>query len=141
VIGQPVVDWVMQKMGGDYGPSVGIGVENAGEIVGAVVFCAYNKASMFIHVASNGTVAWANKEWFFTLFDYAFNQARVNTLIGPISEKNHSARRFTERVGFTLTAEIPDAHPDGKLLIYTMHRKQCRWLRNSNVEAFSTART
>lgn len=130
VVGQPVVDWVAQKTDAEFGLATGFGVERDGQLVAGVVFCAYNKASMFIHVASDGSRQWVSKELLKVVFDYAFRQAGVKVLIGTVPESNTDAQRFDEHVGFVRTSTIPDAHPDGDLYIYTMTREQCRWVKH-----------
>lgn len=141
VVGPKVVEWTKNRLGGDFTAPVGIGLEEDGNLVVGVVFDNYNKASMAIHVASDGTARWMNKLILHTVFDYAFNQAKVNVLIGLVGEKNWEARRFDEHLGFKITAEIPDAHPDGKLLIYTMRREECRWLRKKHGKQIESAAT
>ena len=61
-------------------------------------------------------------------FQYAFNQAKVNKILGFVGSKNLQARKFDEHLGFRLEASIEGAHIDGDLLIYSMTRAQCRWL-------------
>jgi RimJ/RimL family protein N-acetyltransferase len=136
VTGNHVVDWVAKKTNefGNFGAAAGIGIED-GELRAGVVFNEYNGASMCIHVASDGSRAWMNRELLWYVFHYAFNEAKVNLLIGLVGEGNKQARRFDEHLGFVLEHEIPDAHPTGKLLIYRMRREECRFLnmrRNRN---------
>lgn len=129
VIGQRVVEWV-SKIGnkiGDYGPAVGFGTEIDSKIVGGVVFNQYNGASMQLHAHAERK-NWFTKQGIWMIFDYAFNQAKVNVLIAQISEKNEKALNFANRSGFKLHSEIPGAHIDGNLLVFLMRKADCKWL-------------
>lgn len=129
VIGRPVVEWVAARTGeyGNFGAAVGFGVERESKIIGGAVFNDFNGASIQIHTASEAT-DWLTRRFLWMLFDYAFNQAKVNVIISLAGEKNVNAIRFGLDIGFEHKYEIPDAHPEGKLLIRTMRRDQCRWL-------------
>lgn len=133
VIGQQVVEWVAKKTNehGNYGAAVGIGVED-GEIVAGVVLNQYNGASMCIHVASDGSKRWLTKELLWFVFHYAFEQARVKVLIGLIGSKNTASHRFNLHLGFVEEHRIPDAHPDGELLIHILRKENCRWLKRNH---------
>lgn len=129
VIGQPVVEWVAARTGeyGNFGASVGFGIERESRLVGGAVFNDFNGASMQIHTASEA-VNWLTPRFLWMVFDYAFNQAKVNVIISLVGEKNLKAINFGIKIGFKQAWEIPDAHRDGKLLFRLMRREDCRWL-------------
>jgi RimJ/RimL family protein N-acetyltransferase len=129
VIGRPVVEWVAARTGeyGNFGAAVGFGVEESGKLVGGVAFNDYNGASIQIHTASE-KVAWLNRRFLWMIFDYAFNQAKVNLIISLVGEKNQRAINIGRDLGFKQIHAIPDAHPEGLLLIRTMRRSECKWL-------------
>ena len=151
IIGQSVVEWVARHTGefGNYGAAVGFGVEDLGPlipcgtyipplnlapnpppaIIAGVVFNDYNGVNMNMHVASDGSKRWMTRELLWMVFDYAFNQAKVERLTGLVGEKNWQARKFDEHVGFTQETTLARAHPDGRLIVYRMFREDCRWLK------------
>jgi RimJ/RimL family protein N-acetyltransferase len=135
VIGQPVVDWVASRTNeyGNFGCAVGFGVESNGALVGGVAFNEYNGASMCIHVAAESK-HWLTRKFLWMIFDYAFNQCKVKTLLGFIGSGNKHAIAFDEGIGFKYVTRIPEAHPSGDTLIYEMRRDDCRWLRKSYAE-------
>lgn len=130
--------WVQAHGGGYYREGTKcLGLEKNGELVAGVLYDYHNGASVYMHVAGKGL--WAIPDFLWICFDYPFNQLKCNVVIGLVSEKNMRARNFDEHLGFKLTARIPEGHPDGNLLIYTMRRKDCRWLKESNGQAIRTA--
>lgn len=137
VTGQRVVDWASKANNyfDSYGfAAVGIGVERAGEIVGAVVFNEYTGANINIHFASNGKKTWATREFLWFISHYAFCQAKVKRVSGFISESNKDAVRFAERFGCELEARLVDAADDGDVLLFKMTKDKCKWLQRKKHE-------
>lgn len=130
VTGDYIVTWVAQHMkrGEGYGPSVGIGLEKDGELVAGVVFNEYNGVNINIHVASNKTKNWLNKEFLWYVFYYAFEQAKVKRITGFIEDENTEAITFDEHLGFKYETRMQDAYVNGDILIYVMRKEDCRWL-------------
>ncbi len=122
-------EWVAQRTGGLYTPqdSYAMGLEQNGKIIAGVWFDGYNGASINMHVAAEGK-NWMNRKFLQMAFDYPFNKAKVNKIIGLVCSSNLSARRFDEHLGFILEAVVKSATTGGDLLIYTMTRDQCRHL-------------
>ncbi len=130
-IGQHVVDWIAQKRGYShgYGPAIGIGVQDdAGNILGGVIFHEYNGASFRMHVVSDGTKKWVTREWLHVIFSYAFDQAKAKRLIGMVPASNVDAIRFEKNVGFVEEARMQDAELDGDTIIMKMTKDMCRWI-------------
>ena len=133
--------WMMEKLGGKWftgrGSVIGLYDTEKKEPVAACLFEGHNGASIMLHVASDGSRKWLNKEYLCFVFHYPFVQLRVSKIISPVEGSNLSCRSFIEHIGFSLEATLEGAAPNGDLLIYTMTQKQCRWLtlRKFNVEA------
>ena len=134
VIGPSVVEWASARIGGfgDDKLAVGFGIEDDGKLVAAVVFNDYNKAAICMHVVSDGSKRWMTKTLLWMVFDYAFNQLKVQRITGLVGEKNWDARKFDEHIGFTQETTLERAHPDGRLMVYRMFREDCRWIRRSH---------
>lgn len=126
--------WVAERTDGQYREGGKcIGLEQDGKLIAGVLYDSYNGASICMHVAIEGRL---NKELLWFAFYYPFEQLKVNVIIGIVPEGNMKARKFDEHLGFRLKVRIPDADPSGDLLIYTMHKHECRWL---HVKTESTA--
>lgn len=121
--------WLAEKTDGEWREGATcVGLERNGEIVAAVMYDQFNGASVCMHVASTGK-HWLNREFLWYAFFYPFTQMGVNVVIGLVAKENTAAVRFDEHLGFQLAAEIPEAHPSGALLVYTLRKADCRWLR------------
>ena len=131
VIGQSVVSWVATRTQefGNFGASVGFGVEENGRLIAGVVFSDYNGVNIQMHVASDGSRNWMTRELLWMVFDYAFNQAKVKRITGLVGEGNIEARNFDEHIGFVVETTLESAHPTGNLIVYKMFREDCRWLK------------
>ena len=128
--------WIQSHGGGFYRQgSKCIGLEKNGELVAGVLYDYDNGASIYAHIAVTGRLT---REYLHVIFDYPFRQLRANVIIGLVAGSNKRARKFVEHLGFSLTAEIPEGHPKGSLLIYTMRREDCCWLESTNGKAKST---
>lgn len=119
--------WISERTDGEWrAGGKCIGLEQDGKLIAGVLYDWYNGASVYAHIAIDGTI---NREFLWFIFHYPFEQLNVNVIIGLVAESNKSAINLDTRLGFTITSRIPDGHPDGDLLIFTMTKHQCKWLR------------
>lgn len=110
-----------------------------GVIRAVIGFDGFNGASIEMHVASDGTGHWCTRRVLAAAFDYPFRICGVKVIVGRVPSGNTAALQFDKRVGFELSAIIPDAHPDGALHILTMRREDCRFLGAPNGWKVGTA--
>lgn len=130
VIGQGVVDWVAERALCYVGPYCrGIGLSRNGKIVAGVVYTDFNGRNVKVHQAIEGRI---NRQYLWTLSDYAFNQLKAERVTGEIPQGNKKAQRAAEKIGFRLETTLKDAHPSGDILVYVIRKKDCRWL-NENI--------
>lgn len=109
------------------GEYAGIGIEEDGELIGGFVYDGYVKNTRyFMHCAGVGK-KWLTKRLLWEAFNYPFHQANVNVVLGLISSSNIECIRFAKHIGFTLMTEIKDGCKDGDLLIFSLHKKDCKW--------------
>ena len=128
VIGEGVCEWVATQAGGKYyGGGVGFGIEKEGRIVCGVFFENFTGRSVQIHVGLEPGQR-MTREWLRALFGYAFNQIKVQKIVGVIDSENSASLRFTRHIGFKDEGVIRDAGPKGDLCILTMTRQQCRFV-------------
>jgi hypothetical protein len=104
-----------------------IGRVRDGNLIGVVGYDAWNGSSCQMHYASNGE-RWINREFLFHAFWFPFNNG-YKVLIGFVPGNNKKAIKLNQHLGFSKLAEIPDAHPDGKLILMTMSKDSCRWIK------------
>ena len=127
--------WTTQRLGCGWFPdavaAIGLAeVTPEGPVlVAGVLFSDYNQASIQMHVAAEPGARWMTKAYLGFCFHYAFTQAKVNKVLGYVGSGNVAAQRFDEHIGFRKEAVIQGAHPDGDLIIYSMTKEQCPWLK------------
>lgn len=123
--------WVCERTGGKFEPgcSAAIGWEEDGELRAGVLYDQFNGRSICMHVASDGSRKWMTREYLWVCFDYPFHQLGVNRIIGLVDSTNEQALRFDLALGFKVECEIEDAGKTGSLVILSMSKDSCRWLR------------
>lgn len=100
-------------------------MERNGEIVAGVIYEKWNGVSCMCHIAIEGRMT---PEYLAAIFDFPFVYGGLSKIIAPVSEGNEESIRFVEKLGFREEARLPDADPDGSILLYTMRRDQCRFI-------------
>lgn len=81
-----------------------------------------------LHIATDGSKKWMNRDYLWYVFYYPFVQLGVKKIIAPVESTNKVCSSFVEHIGFKLEATLKDAAPKGDLLVYTMTPDQCKWL-------------
>jgi RimJ/RimL family protein N-acetyltransferase len=123
--------WVVEKTGGFWlagsGTTVGLVDDQKGLIAG-ILYQDYNGANVSMHIAAEPGARWMTREFLWAAFHYPFEQLKCKRVTGLVADTNLVARRFDEHLGFSLEATLKDAHIEGDLLVYVMHKKDCRWL-------------
>lgn len=127
-----VGEWVSQHLGksGIYHYQA-IGLEKKGKIVGGVIVDNYREnASCSIHCAGIGK-HWLNREFLFVVFDYVFRQLNCHVVINPVDSANTESVKFTSHLGFTESFRIPNGCGNSDLLVFTLRKEQCKWLKRT----------
>lgn len=127
IAGHDVGRWVYARVGGIYHPeaSASIGLERGGEIVAGVVFYNWNGVSAMASIAA---VSPLSRGFLGAIFRYPFVVGKLNQIIVTIASYNARSLRLAARMGFTEQARLPDAHPDGDLILMVLRRENCRFL-------------
>jgi RimJ/RimL family protein N-acetyltransferase len=124
--------WMMKLLdGGDWLPGRGHIIGLWDDVCGPVAACLFeasNGASIMLHIATDGSRKWMNREYLWFVFYFPFIQLGVTKIIAPVESSNKICADFVEHIGFILEATLKDCAPKGDLLIYTMARDQCKWL-------------
>jgi RimJ/RimL family protein N-acetyltransferase len=130
-IGEHVCLWVAEQIGHKYfsGSGQGIGIEKNGEIICGIIFDNHHQNSIQMHIALKEKEK-MTREFFYVWFGYAFNQLKVKKIIGVIDSTNIKVLKFGTHIGFIEEATIKDAGKHCDLIILTMTRQQCRFLKD-----------
>ena len=129
-----VVEWVAKQTNaaGDFGRAQGIGLKHDGKFIAGCVFNDYNKISINLHAASDGSKHWMTRGFLWLTFYYPFESLGVERITIAYGEKNISAARLNKHLGFVYEATLERAHPDGRLIVCRMFKEDCRWLNLRN---------
>jgi RimJ/RimL family protein N-acetyltransferase len=103
---------------------------NGDELLGGVVYRDWTGigGSIAMHVASFRE-GWINRTLLWICFDYPFNQLKVKKIFGQVPEWNTKAYEFDKHLGFQDEAVIQDVYPQGNMMLLSMTRDQCRFLK------------
>lgn len=99
-----------------------------GNVLGGVIYDGFTGGCIFMHQAGFDR-RWLVGNMLWLVFDYPFNQLHVRKVAGTINSRNEELLDFNRRLGFKEEARIKDAYPDGDMLVLTMDRADCRWLK------------
>lgn len=121
--------WVCEHTGGTFDKdcSSAIGwIQPDGTIDAGVLYDQYNGRSICMHVAIEKPVT---RSYTRACFEYPFNQLKVEKVLGLVDSTNEKALRFDKHLGFVEEARIAGAGKTGDLVILTMTKAQCRWIK------------
>jgi hypothetical protein len=99
-----------------------------GRLLGGCIYDGYTGAAIFIHQAGFDK-HWMSRDMLWAAFDYPFNQLKCSKLCGTIPSTNDELLAINKRLGFIVEATIEGAYPGGDMLVLSMTREQCPWLK------------
>jgi RimJ/RimL family protein N-acetyltransferase len=114
-----------------YNPAVDVVISHVtleGNCMGGVIYDGFTGGNIFMHQAGFHK-RWLGGNMLWIVFDYPFNQLKVRKVAGTINSSNKELLDFNRRLGFKEEARIKGAYPNGDLLVLTMERAECRWLK------------
>jgi RimJ/RimL family protein N-acetyltransferase len=125
-----VIPWVEERLGEDFSfGATSIGLAKDGQLIAGVVYNHYTKASICMHVASDGSKQWLTREFLFRTFGYPFIQLECNRITALVGIDNFAAQKFDEQLGFVKEGLIRQGSTDGTdLILYGMLKSECRWI-------------
>ncbi|MEY9435592.1 N-acetyltransferase [Bradyrhizobium elkanii] len=97
-------------------------------IVASVVFDGFSECDCNMHVASDGSRQWLNREYLVRCFAFPFIQCGLRRVTGLVPAKNTAALRFDTHLGFRLEGRCRDALPDDDVIVLGMVRADCRFI-------------
>lgn len=120
--------WVGERLGRGYFAerSNALGLAREGVLVAGVIYENWNRTSICCHIVAEAPV---NRPFMWAICDYAFNVCGVKKVIASIEDTNLKSIRFVTKMGFVEEARIRDAHPGGDMLVFTLVKPDCRFLK------------
>lgn len=99
-----------------------------GRLLGGVIYEGLISNCIFMHQAGFEKT-WLTPDLLWVLFDYPFNQLGLDKVCGTIPGSKVELLEFNQRLGFRVECVIKEAYKDGDLVIMSMRKRDCRWLR------------
>ena len=128
VSGDEVGRWVCDRMQGasfHVGGAQAIGCERDFWLIAGAIFENWTGRSMTIHWAVDERIP---KTFLHAIADYAFNKCEIEKLIAPVDTGNKDMAKLAFKLGFTREAMIRNAGRTGDIALFTMPKKNCRFL-------------
>ncbi|MBO3760350.1 GNAT family protein [Ciceribacter sp. L1K22] len=125
-----LVAWAQERTGHTYfSDATAIGIKDETGIRGVTVFDSFTKTGCWVHVASDGSGRWFNRDYITCIFAYPFIQLGYPRISAWVSEKNAASLRFTEHFGWVREGVMRRAGFDGEdIITFGMLRSECRYL-------------
>lgn len=127
-LGDGIAQWVCAAAEVPFVPGMpAIGWVADGVPVAGLVYTDFTGTSISMHSRCDDRKK-VGREFFWTIFDYPFNQLGVKRVTGLVSTANLNAQRVDEHLGFVEEARLKDYFRDGDAIVYIMTRETCKWL-------------
>jgi RimJ/RimL family protein N-acetyltransferase len=95
-----------------------------------VAFTAFVGKTCQMHVAMNKGFHFTPRKMLDACFDYAFNHAGRDMVLGIVNSRNERAMRYDMHLGFKLLYALPGMHDDGgDVVLMGMKREECPYLK------------
>jgi hypothetical protein len=101
------------------------------KLLGGVIYQGFTGASIRMH-AVGFVPRWIDKDMLWISFEYPFGQLGVNKILVHVHSTNLKSLAFTTKLGFKEEAQITGVYPDADLVIMSMCREDCRWLKRGH---------
>jgi hypothetical protein len=105
-------------------------VDKTGTLMGGVIYKEYTGmgGSIAMHAAKFHN-RWLNRTMLWIFFDYPFNQLGVKKIFGQVPMSKPDVIDFDKHLGFREELIVKDVYPDGDMMLLSMKREACVFLR------------
>lgn len=122
--------WIQERVGCALTPGATAieAIDSAGRVLGMVVFDGWTPNAVQLHVAVDTPAAWVALTR--PMFQYVFEQAGREVLMGMVLGSNTKCLRLARGLGFRGSHRVKDGHSKGvDLVMVEIRKNECRWLR------------
>lgn len=99
-----------------------------GELYGGVIFTAYTGTSICLHMAGFKP-RWANRNMLWVAFHYPFEQLGCKKVFGQVGAHRTEVLKIDLQLGFKIETTIKDVYNEGDMVVLSMYKEDCRWLK------------
>jgi RimJ/RimL family protein N-acetyltransferase len=126
VIDKEIAKWVMEKTGYYSERMTAIGDYKDGVLIAGIAYENYNKNCIWGHQRIDSP---PSRQFWINNADYIFNQCGCKKFSAAVEANNEEAIRLNLHIGFEVEATLKDSGKNGDLLIMTLWRDKCRFLK------------
>jgi RimJ/RimL family protein N-acetyltransferase len=128
VIHPDVALWVMDGIeGGRYIEGMtSIGDVKDGKLIAGVAFESQNTKTMWGHQRIDSA---PSKSFWINVADFIYNQSGCVRFSAFVDANNEKAIKLNKHIGFVVEATLHDAGDNGDVLIMTLFKENCRFLK------------
>jgi RimJ/RimL family protein N-acetyltransferase len=121
---------IAKSAGAIYNPAVDIAISRTedGVLFGGVLYNGFTGASINCHMAGFNP-RWGSRDMLWVCFDYPFNQLGCKKIFAQIPAQNVHAIKVNLKMGFVVETVIKDVFVEDDLVVLSMTRDSCRWLK------------
>ena len=110
-------------------------VSNDGQIEWVVGYDGFIGKVCQMHVVKTAHKP-APRKMLWAAFDYPFNRAGIEMILGVVNSNNTYAMNFDKHLGFKELNRLPGMHDDGgDLVLFGMKKDECKWIKEKKYEA------
>lgn len=95
--------------------------------IGGMIYSGYTGTAIFCHFG--GHRGWITRELLYVGFAYPFLQLKCQQIHGLTPSTNQRAMQVNHKLGFREETRIRGAIPGGDIVVVSMRREDCRWLK------------
>lgn len=126
---EQLIAWAESRIGVKFRQDAkALGRMKGGELVAVVVYDNFSEADCNMHIASDGSKRWLNRELLSAAFYYPFVQLKLRRVTGLVPAKNADALNFDRKIGFVVEGLCRHALPDDDIVVLGMLREHCPWI-------------
>lgn len=120
--------WTAARVGTAFAPEtdIAIGLLRHGDFVAGVIYEDWNGKSIVAHIAVSRRMT---PFYLWAIFDYPFNVCGAHKVVCPIPANNARSIKLATKMGFTEEARLKDACEAGDILLFTLTKTDCRFLK------------
>jgi len=126
VIDRDIAIWVMAKVGRYLPEMTAIGDVKDGKLIAGIAFETQTKTTLWGHQKIDSPPC---KQFWINVADFIFNQAGCKRFSAMVEANNEKAIRLNKHIGFVVEATLEDAGDNGDVLIMTLWKEDCKFLR------------
>jgi hypothetical protein len=126
VIDREIAIWVMAKVGRYLPEMTAIGDVKDGKLIAGIAFESQTKNTLWGHQRIDAPPC---KQFWINVADFIFNQAGCKRFSAMVDANNEKAIRLNKHIGFVIEATLKDAGNNGDVLIMTLWKEDCKFLR------------